>query len=171
MAQICSNRTAVGMTDDARSVPSCPNRLWISVDDTPRVWITHVLRPQPTKTMPSPMPIPDTERTRSIGRDEPNERSVMNDAMSINVDGSPGLMGRVGQKLCAAKERANKAVCLLDVRMRLLTAEPEKGAVTAEYAVVLVAATAFAAVLIAIVKSDVVKTLLTGLIKKALSVG
>ena len=39
------------------------------------------------------------------------------------------------------------------------------------YAVVLVAATAFAAVLIAIVKSDVVKTLLTGLIKKALSVG
>ena len=80
----------------------------------------------------------------------------MNDAMSINVDGSPGLMGRVGQKLCAAKERAN---------------EPEKGAVTAEYAVVLVAATAFAAVLIAIVKSDVVKTLLTGLIKKALSVG
>lgn len=94
----------------------------------------------------------------------------MNDAMSINVDGSPGLMGRVGQKLCAAKERANKAVCLLDARMRLLTAEPEKGAVTAEY-VVLVAATAFAAVLIAIVKSDVVKTLLTGLIKKALSVG
>ena len=94
----------------------------------------------------------------------------MNDAMSINVDGSPGLMGRVGQKLCAAKERANKAVCLLDARMRLLTAEPEKGAVTAEYAVVL-AATAFAAVLIAIVKSDVVKTLLTGLIKKALSVG
>ena len=75
----------------------------------------------------------------------------MNDAMSINVDGSPGLMGRVGQKLCGAK--------------------PEKGAVTAEYAVVLVAATAFAAVLIAIVKSDVVKTLLTGLIKKALSVG
>ena len=64
----------------------------------------------------------------------------MNDAMSINVDGSPGLMGRVGQKLCAAKERANKAVCLLDARMRLLTAEPEKGAVTAEYAVVLVAA-------------------------------
>ena len=73
----------------------------------------------------------------------------MNDAMSINVDGSPGLMGRVGQKLCAAKERANKAVCLLDARMRLLTAEPEK----------------------AVVKSDVVKTLLTGLIKKALSVG
>ena len=34
----------------------------------------------------------------------------MNDAMSINVDGSPGLMGRVGQKLCAAKERANASI-------------------------------------------------------------
>ena len=95
----------------------------------------------------------------------------MNDAMSSNVDGSPGLMGRVGQKLCAAKERANKAVCLLDARMRLLTAEPEKGAVTAEYAVVLVADTAFAAVLIGIGESGVVETPLTGLIKKALSVG
>ena len=95
----------------------------------------------------------------------------MNDAMSINVDGSPGLMGRVGQKLCAAKERANKAVCLLDARMRLLTAEPEKGAVTAEYAVVLVAGQAFAAVLVAIGKSGVGETPLAGLIKKALSVG
>ena len=171
MAQICSNRTAVGMTDDARSVPSCPNRLWISVDDTPRVWITHVLRPQPTKTMPSPMPIPDTNRTRSTAPDQPKARNVINDLMLIHVDGSPGLIGRVVPQSCAAKERANKAVCLLDARMRLLTAEPEKGAVTAEYAVVLVAATAFAAVLIAIVKSDVVKTLLTGLIKKALSVG
>ena len=95
----------------------------------------------------------------------------MNDAMSINVDGSPGLMGRVGQKLCAAKERANKAVCLLDARMRLLTAEPEKGAVTAEYAVVLVAATAFAADLIAIVKSEVVKTVRTGLRKAAVREG
>ena len=45
----------------------------------------------------------------------------MNDAMSINVDGSPGLMGRVGQKLCAAKERANKAVCLLAVSYTHLT--------------------------------------------------
>ena len=98
----------------------------------------------------------------------------MNDAMSINVDGSPGLMGRVGQKLCAAKERANKAVCLLDVRMRLLTAIFLIIAIvfkSLSVPVVLVAATAFAAVLIAIVKSDVVKTLLTGLIKKALSVG
>ena len=86
----------------------------------------------------------------------------MNNAMSINVDGSPGLMGRIGQKLCAARAQVDRTVCMLDARMRT---------VTAEYAVVLVAATAFAAVLVGIVKSDVVKTLLTNIIKKVLSVG
>lgn len=95
----------------------------------------------------------------------------MNNAMSINVDGSPGLMGRIGQKLCAARAQVDRTVCMLDARMRTVTAEPEEGAVTAEYAVVLVAATAFAAVLVGIVKSDVVKTLLTNIIKKVLSVG
>lgn len=44
-------------------------------------------------------------------------------------------------------------------------------AATAEYAVVLVAATGFAAVLVGIMKSDAIKTLLTNIIKKALSVG
>ena len=63
------------------------------------------------------------------------------------------------------------AKCLLDARMRTLTAEPEEGAATAEYAVVLVAATGFAAVLVGIMKSDAIKTLLTNIIKKALSVG
>ena len=52
-----------------------------------------------------------------------------------------------------------------------LTSEPEEGAATAEYAVVLVAATGFAAVLVGIMKSDAVKTMLTNIIKKALSVG
>ena len=45
------------------------------------------------------------------------------------------------------------------------------GAATAEYAVVLVAATGFAAVLVAILKSDAIKTLLTNIIKQALKVG
>ena len=49
--------------------------------------------------------------------------------------------------------------------------EPEEGAATAEYAVVLVAATGFAAVLVAILKSDAIKTLLTNIIKQALKVG
>ena len=102
--------------------------------------------------------------------------NAMNNAMSINVDGSSGMMARMGRKLGAARDRANRTACLLDARMRTLasmqpSAESEKGAVTAEYAVVLVAATAFAAVLVAIVKSDAVRTLLTNIIQKALSVG
>ena len=93
----------------------------------------------------------------------------MNNVTPINVDGLPGLIGRTGQRLYAMRERADKAICLLDARMRTLTAEPEEG--TAEYAVVLVAATGFAAVLVGIMKSDAIKTLLTNIIKKALSVG
>ena len=77
----------------------------------------------------------------------------------------------VGERINAASDRLLRAQVGLEARWRALMSQPEEGAATAEYAVVLVAATAFAAVLIAIVKSDVVKTLLTGLIKKALSVG
>ena len=95
----------------------------------------------------------------------------MNNETPINVDGSPDLMGKAGQLLHAMRERAGKEVCLLDARMRTLTVEPEEGAATAEYAVVLVAATGFAAVLVGIMKSDAIKTLLTNIIKKALSVG
>ena len=50
-------------------------------------------------------------------------------------------------------------------------AHVERGATTAEYAVVLVAATGFAAVLVALLKSDTIKTLLTNIVKKSLSVG
>ena len=59
----------------------------------------------------------------------------MNNETPINVDGSPDLMGKAGQLLHAMRERAGKAVCLLDARMRTLTVEPEEGAATAEYAV------------------------------------
>ena len=76
----------------------------------------------------------------------------MNNETPINVDGSPDLMGKAGQLLHAMRERAGKAVCLLDARMRTLTVEPEEGAATAEYAVVLVAATGFAAVLVGIMR-------------------
>ena len=56
----------------------------------------------------------------------------MNNETPINVDGSPDLMGKAGQLLHAMRERAGKAVCLLDARMRTLTVEPEEGAATAE---------------------------------------
>lgn len=58
----------------------------------------------------------------------------------------------------------------LDARARTLLEEPEEGAATAEYAVVLVAATGFAALLVAVLKSDATKTLLTNIVKKALNV-
>ena len=50
----------------------------------------------------------------------------MNNETPINVDGSPDLMGKAGQLLHAMRERAGKAVCLLDARMRTLTVEPEE---------------------------------------------
>lgn len=55
-------------------------------------------------------------------------------------------------------------------RLKVLTARPEFGAATAEYAVVLIAATAFAGLLLAILKSDTVRSLLSSLVKQALSV-
>ena len=128
----------------------------------------------------NPRPPTTTLKKRSDGHDDAQHwvhsaiwprLFAMNNETPINVDGSPDLMGKAGQLLHAMRERAGKAVCLLDARMRTLTVEPEEGAATAEYAVVLVAATGFAAVLVGIMKSDAIKTLLTNIIKKALSVG
>lgn len=73
--------------------------------------------------------------------------------------------------ICRAMRRMQASAVMMDARLRLLTAEPERGAATAEYAVVLIAATGFAALLVGIIKSGAVKTLLTELVKKALSLG
>ncbi|QIK64870.1 DUF4244 domain-containing protein [Leucobacter viscericola] len=47
----------------------------------------------------------------------------------------------------------------------------EEGAVTAEYAIVIVAAVAFAGILVAIMRSDTIRTMLVGLIENALGTG
>ena len=70
----------------------------------------------------------------------------------------------------ATASAARSGIGRLDARWRTLATEPEEGAATAEYAVVLVAATGFAAILVALLKSDTIKTLLTNIVKKALSV-
>ena len=134
----------------------------------------------------SPRPPTTTLKKRSDGHDdaqhwvhsaiwprlfERKERHEQRNANQRRWFAGPDGQGRAGQRLHAMRERAGKAVCLLDARMRTLTVEPEEGAATAEYAVVLVAATGFAAVLVGIMKSDAIKTLLTNIIKKALSVG
>lgn len=54
-------------------------------------------------------------------------------------------------------------------RWQAMTAQAEAGMSTAEYAVGTIAAVAFAAVLIAVVKSDTVRSALEGIISSALS--
>ena len=66
------------------------------------------------------------------------------------------------------RNNVHRSVCLLDARMRTMTAEPERGAATVEYALVIVAAAAFAGVLLVVIQSGFAKTLITDLIKKAL---
>ena len=64
----------------------------------------------------------------------------------------------------------DSAASALRGRMSVVLARPESGAITAEYAVIMVAAATLAGVLLAIVKSSSTRTLLMGLVKKALSV-
>lgn len=109
--------------------------------------------------------------TRSIGRGRNQERNAMSAVVPINIDGRPGLLVQAKQGMEDLVERARRESCMIDARLRTLTAEPEEGAATAEYAVVLIAATGFAALLVAILKSDAIKTLLTNIVKKALNVG
>ena len=59
---------------------------------------------------------------------------------------------------------------MADARARTVLDKPEEGMATAEYAIVLVAATGFAGVLVAILKSDAVRAVLTNLVKSALSI-
>lgn len=56
-------------------------------------------------------------------------------------------------------------------RWRYLRRTAERGMATAEYAVATLAAVAFAALLLTILKSDEVRGLLLGIIQQALSVG
>ncbi|BAR07384.1 protein [Scardovia inopinata] len=67
-------------------------------------------------------------------------------------------------------EKIRQTACLMDARSRCVLQEPEAGMATAEYAIVLVAATGFAGLLVAILKSDAVRELLTNLVKSALSI-
>ena len=56
------------------------------------------------------------------------------------------------------------------IRWQVIRAETDAGMTTAEYAVGTLAACAFAAVLMAVVRSGAVKSALTGLISAALSI-
>lgn len=79
----------------------------------------------------------------------------------IAIDGRTGPIAAMTRSVGNMGASARRGICLLDARLRTLSAEPEEGATTAEYAVVLVA----------LLKSDTIKTLLTNIVKKSLSVG
>lgn len=70
-----------------------------------------------------------------------------------------------------AAESISARCCLIDARIRTVLAEPESGMATAEYAVVLIAATGFAGLLVAILKSGDVRALLMSIVKQALNIG
>lgn len=93
----------------------------------------------------------------------------MNRTMNT-VDGGLRVPVPIRQRIAGLREGVERRICLLDSRIRTLAEEPEEGAATAEYAVVLVAATGFAALLVAILKSGTVKNLLTDIVKQALNV-
>lgn len=76
------------------------------------------------------------------------------------------IVGAV-HRLARASERCSQEVA---VRWQVASAMPQAGMATAEYAVVLVAATGFAGLLVAILKSSAIKSLLTTIVKKALSI-
>lgn len=73
--------------------------------------------------------------------------------------------------LTRLRRKAWAKACVLDARMRTLGEASDEGAVTAEYAVVLVAATGFAALLVTIMKSETVRKMLLDIVKKALTMG
>ena len=68
-----------------------------------------------------------------------------------------------GQK---AGRRTSRRACNLFTRIA-----GETGAATAEYAIVTLAAVAFAGLLVAILRSDEVRSLLLGVVQRALSLG
>ncbi|GGI14870.1 hypothetical protein GCM10007377_13080 [Galliscardovia ingluviei] len=88
------------------------------------------------------------------------ERNIMNNHSPIMSKLQPESI----------KDRVHRAMCLLDARAKLVAREPEAGLATAEYAVVMIAATGFAGLLVAILKSSAVRTMLTNIVKTALSV-
>ncbi|MCH4209089.1 DUF4244 domain-containing protein [Bifidobacterium sp.] len=95
----------------------------------------------------------------------------MNTEIPITSDGQAGVFQYARDQMAGLLRRARREAVLFDANVRTLAGEADEGAATAEYAVVLVAATGFAAVLVALLKSDAIRTLLSNLVKKALNVG
>ena len=90
---------------------------------------------------------------------------------ALSTEESPGIANGAGGHVSWMRKGIYGKLCLLDAKARLGRIEAEEGAATAEYAVVLVAATGFAALLVPIMKSETVRKMLLDIVKQALSVG
>ena len=95
----------------------------------------------------------------------------MHQIPTANTGASPGVASRAEQRIAQVREEVYGKLCLMDAKAQLGRIEPEEGAATAEYAVVLVAATGFAALLVTIMKSETVRKMLLDIVKQALSMG
>lgn len=95
----------------------------------------------------------------------------MNTVIPINGEGKAGIFTDAKERCERLRDTCRARLCMMDARMRTLAEEPEEGAATAEYAVVLVAATGFAAVLVALMKSEAVRKMLLDIVKQALTMG
>ena len=61
----------------------------------------------------------------------------MNTPIPVIVDGQAGIFAHSKARVATLNAKAKERLCLMDARIRTLMAEPEEGAATAEYAVVL----------------------------------
>ncbi|MFT8704930.1 DUF4244 domain-containing protein [Bifidobacterium aquikefiricola] len=92
-------------------------------------------------------------------------------AQQAQIRSTQGRLGRLHElRIITIRKRMLLQMCRVERRMRVLVESPESGMATAEYAVVLIAATGFAGLLVAILKSGAVKALLTELVNRALAV-
>ncbi|MFT8593754.1 MAG: DUF4244 domain-containing protein [Bifidobacterium sp.] len=80
------------------------------------------------------------------------------------------IMNMLMNALMNMRMRVLLQICRAQRSVHMLASHPESGMATAEYAVVLIAATGFAGLLVAILKSGAVKSLLTELVTRALNV-
>lgn len=100
-----------------------------------------------------------------------NQEMVMHAGQFIDMTYPNRIISRLQRRAASMLQTLRNQACLMDSRLRAAVTRSDQGAATAEYAVVLIAATGFAALLVALLKSDTVKMLLTDLVSKALNVG
>ena len=79
------------------------------------------------------------------------------------------VLAAVARRWHRWRVRTGRAMEALAARWGVVTARPEAGMATAEYAIATLAAVAFAGLLLVIMRSDEVRGLLLGIIREALS--